>query len=93
MINSGEASGHQFLINSNNQTSNQWPCICPPCQSPINFSSVLSYSCYAYHTVMIKNDGKAYALGVNTDFRISKTLPKDIIKTEKEIIIHDGNNS
>lgn len=82
----------QFGDISNNQSKNQTPCVCPPIDSSLDVSSLLSYSCYGVHSVIIDKNGRAYGIGYNEDFRISKTLPKERFKTEHEIFIKDPSN-
>lgn len=79
-----------FPEKSNNRSLCKEPCISPPCDPLLNVSSLLSYSCYSDHAVLIKNDFKAYAKGSNKGFRISKTLPAEIFPNETEIVIKNS---
>ncbi|KAK8838286.1 hypothetical protein M9Y10_035709 [Tritrichomonas musculus] len=80
-----------FPEKSNNRSLCKEPCISPPCDHLLNVSSLLSYSCYSDHAVFIQNDFKAYALGSNKDFCISKTIPELTFSRERGIIILDSN--
>lgn len=79
-----------FPEKSNNRSLCKEPCISPPCDPLLNVSSLLSYSCYSDHAVLIKNDLKAYAKGSNKGFRISKTLPAENFPNETEIVIKNS---
>ena len=72
---------------SNNTNPYGIPTIDPPLDSNLKLSSIKSFSTYSNHTIFIKNDGTAYALGDNSDGRISNSIPKKTFKKPIEVVI------
>ncbi|KAK8887762.1 copper transport protein ctr1 [Tritrichomonas musculus] len=60
--------------------------------SHLDPNTMLSYSIYHNHALMITNDNKIYAVGNNTDYKISRTLPRQDIDhfTDFQIKVSDG---
>lgn len=65
--------------------------ISPPVNSHLNVSSLLAFSTFYEHSVWINKEGKAFAVGNNSDGRISSTLPNKTLDKETEIIIKNKN--
>lgn len=86
----GNDQFNQLIANSNSERDNVF--INPPLKSPLDPSSLLSYSSYYFHTVLVTTDGKLLGAGYNSDGRISDTLPKTIITEFTEFSIKDSNN-
>ena len=65
--------------------------ICPPCKSHFNPSTLLSFSAYFEHTIIINRNGRAYTIGNNKECQISPNLPKQVFYKETEIQFKDLN--
>lgn len=93
MIVAGLNRYNQLDEKSNSKNAYDYPTIIPPLKSHIDVSTIISFATYSQHSVWITNDGKAYAIGDNTDGRISSSLPKKQLNEETEIEIKgkDGN--
>lgn len=84
----GNDQYNQLIANPNNESGN--PFINPPLKLPLDPSSLLSYSSYYFHTVLVTTDGKLLGAGYNIDGRISDTLTKTIITKLTEFSIKDS---
>lgn len=62
-----------------------YPAIYPPHKSHINLSNLLSISLFYGHTVIVDVNNKAYAIGDNSEGKISSKLPHKVFETETEI--------
>lgn len=87
---SGENKNHQLGVESNNKSINGSQIVCPPDNLKLDVSSLLSISTYCNHTVWVTRDGKVHAIGDNTLFKISKTLPESDIKESSTFEIFDS---
>lgn len=65
----------QFREDSNSKDFDGEPIICPPVDSHIDISSILSYSKYERHLVWITKNKQAYAIEFNIYNKISSTMP------------------
>ena len=74
---------------SSKQSSGGAPIICPPCDSHLNISSLLSISAFTDHTIWITNEGQGYAVGDNRDGRILGTHNKEVIKESQRLELKD----
>lgn len=81
---------NQFGENSNNKNKDGYPIISPPLITSFDHSSLLSYSVYGWHSVLVKNVGTMQGTGYNGDHRISASLPKTGINQFTEFSIKDG---
>ena len=86
---------HEIIIGGNNdynqlgeKSNNQ--IICPLMKS-INPFSLLSYSVYYEHSVLIKRDGSLLGVGNNNNGQICDSLPKTKITEFTEFSINDSN--
>ena len=79
--------------NSNNISVFGSQVVSPPLTSQIDPSTLLSYSIYSDHMVIITNNGEAYGIGDNRDFRISTSLPKEKIYELTKFPIKDDTNN
>lgn len=93
MLVSGLNNYNQLGEESNNKNFSSTPVISPPVQSHLDISSLLSYSTYSSHTVRVMEDGHAYAVGDNNDYRIGGTLPQNFLKYDTEIKFINENDS
>lgn len=90
MIVAGLNRYNQLGEESNNKNSYGYSVIIPPLKSKIDTKQLLSYSSFSQHSVWISKYGEAFAIGDNIDARISKTLPKQLIKEPTQVIINDS---
>ena len=81
---------NQLIVQSNNRGEDNFPCVNPPMNAPLNTSDLLSFSIYSYHAVWITKDGKACASGSN-DGQIWPTLPREILN-QHTFEVTDQNN-
>ena len=70
---------YQLCDKSNNQSTYKTPVISPCIKSSLDISSLLSYSVFGNHSVIINRENKIYAIGDNRDNRICGSLPKTIL--------------
>ena len=69
----------QISSTSNNKyRTNKLPLVCPPLKSTIDFSKLISYSTYYWHSAIVKNDGTAYVMGFNGRKSHFESLPQKI---------------
>ena len=54
-----------------------------------NISSLLSFSTYNDHSILITTEGRGFAIGTNNGSRIIGTLPEGPFDKEEEIILKD----
>ena len=80
---------NQLGVKSNNKNRGGNPSIHPPLLLSIDHSSLLSYSIYGCHSVIVMSDGSLKGVGCNSDGRISSTLQKKIIKNFTDFSIKD----
>lgn len=80
----------QLCSESNNRSANNFPIVSPPGDSNLNISSLLSYSVYCDHSVLVTKKGKARGIGDNSGGRIHGSLPKEKISKWTEIEIKDN---
>lgn len=76
----------------NNKSAFGSPVISPPINSPIDSSSILCYSIYYCHSVIITKNYKTYGIGDNRDHRITTSLPSQKFAEMTEITIKNGEN-
>ena len=89
MIVAGENDFNQIEVDSENNFNLNNPnpiFVSPPLKLPFRNSPYLSYSVYNTHSVVVKNDGTAYAIGDNRKKQIHGSLPSTI-KTWTKISI------
>ena len=89
MLVCGDNTNNQLDTKSNEESLGGRPIINPHIKFHIDPSSMLSFSTYCDHTVWITHDGKAYAIGYNSDGRICGSLPKEIFTEDREVILKD----
>lgn len=75
---------------SNNQSTYKTPTISPSLQSHLDISTILSYSALGNHSIFITSENKLYAIGDNSDNRISGFLPKKVLNQYTEFNIKDA---
>ena len=78
---------YQLCDKSNNQSTYKTPVISPCIKSSLDISSLLSYSVFGNHSVIINRENKIYAIGDNRDNRICGSLPKTILNEYTEFSI------
>lgn len=83
---------HQLGVTSNTKNDDDDDSVSPPVELQLDPSSILSFSSYNDHTVIITCDGVLHAIGNNEDGRIGGTLPKETLEkfTEYSIADKDG---
>ncbi|KAK8898105.1 hypothetical protein M9Y10_000374 [Tritrichomonas musculus] len=81
----------QLGENSNGQSTWGDGIICPPCKSHLNIPSLLSFSFYFDHSIIVGRNWRAYAIGNNQEGQISPMLPKQTFNKETEIQFQDEN--
>lgn len=86
----GENKARQLGVDPNNKSIDGSQIVYPPDNFKLDTSSLLSFSVYSTHTVWITCDGKAHAIGDNTQFKISKSLPEENIKESTIFEIQDS---
>ena len=84
---------NQFGENPNNIGLDVYhrPIISPPLNSTLDSSSLLSYSIYGGHSVLVTKGGSLLGIGDNHDGRISSSLAKTKIDQFTEFSIKDDN--
>lgn len=90
MIVGGNNCYCQLCEKSNYTLMNGEKAIFPPIKSPLDTTTLLSYS-FLYNSIWVNQIGKAYALGNNTDLKINGTLPPKILLKNTEIKLQDKN--
>ena len=73
----------------NNKNGKGCPIISPPVKLSFDPSSLLSYSAYNDHSVLVMSDGSLKGVGNNKDGQISSTLQKTEIKNFTDFCIKD----
>ena len=73
-----------------NQSEDGNPIIFPPVKLSFDPSSLLSYSAYCEHSVVVTSDGSLKGVGDNRDGQISATLQKTVIDDFTDFCIKDG---
>lgn len=81
---------NQFGENSRKENQIGDPIILPLSKSQFNLSSLLSYSCQGFHSVLITRENKLLGIGDNSDGRISVSLPKEKFKEFTTFSIADS---
>ena len=77
MIVSGLNDFSQISFKSNcTNAVNKLPLVCPPLENPLDITQLQSYSTYYTHSIIVKNDGKAYVIGSNGRSCLFSGLPK-----------------
>lgn len=79
-----------LCANWNMKTDDGYKIVCPPTESKLDISTLVSYSVYCYHAVWITKNGHIYAIGDNIEKQIFQTLPKHFIEYQTEITIQDN---
>lgn len=82
---------YQLGERPNNQDEDGSPIITPPVRLSFDPSSLLSYSTYCSHAVLVMNDGSLKGVGLNKDGRISSTLQKTLVRDFTDFRINDSN--
>ena len=80
---------NQLGVKSNNINKTGMPIISPPLILSYDHSSLLSYSIYNSHSVLVKKDGSLHGIGYNTDGIICGSLTKTEISQFTEFSIND----
>lgn len=80
---------HQLGVTSNTKNNDDDDSVSPPVELPIDQSTILSFSSYNDHTVMITRDGILSAIGNNEDGKIGGTLPKETLQEFTQYSITD----
>lgn len=62
---SGANCNFQLGKKSNNKSTEGNPVVCSPVKLNIEPSSIISYSIYNFHAIMIKNQNKLLGIGFN----------------------------
>ena len=76
----------QLCENSNNKDAcGNDLVVYPLCNFEVDISSVLSLSFYAWQTVWVTKERRAYCIGHNITNLILGSLPQEVFKTKKEI--------
>lgn len=82
----------QLGVESNSTGDYKGLYACPPINSKIDIESIMSYSIYSTHSILIANDGRCFAFGYNGDGRIDGNYSNDPLnKKEIEIFDPEGN--
>lgn len=79
----------QLDKNSNNKNSDGDSIINPPCNFHIDRSSIFYFSMNYRHAAWTTYDHGSYAIGDNSDYRISGLLPNMILTEDTQIIFRD----
>lgn len=79
----------QLGVTSNLKYEDGFQIVCPPLKLFTDYSSLLSYSTYIHHTVIVLKNGKMAAVGDNRSGQICNSLPKKIICEFTEFSIVD----
>ena len=82
-----------LCANWNLKTKEGYRIVCPPNESNLDISSLISYSVYCYHAVWITKDGHAFAIGDNIEKQIYECLPKHFIEYKTEVTIQDNDRN
>ena len=88
----GSNVNFQLVKKSNNKHADGIQVICPPIELKVESSSILSYSVYNYHSVMIDDQHRLFGIGFNNNGEISRTLPKEKLEKFTEFSIKDNQN-
>ena len=85
----GNDQYNQLGEKSNNKEKDDIPIISPPMILSFDYSSLLSYSIYFCHSVLVQNNGSLQGIGYNLDGSISSSLTKANIRQFTEFSIKD----
>lgn len=87
---SGANTRDQLGEKANAKNPSRNSIISPPCNSHIDINSLLSYSAYDEHSVLITKDGKLLAIGNNENSQISGGLSRKVFKEFTEFNIKNS---
>ena len=79
--------------NNKSENVDGYSFISPPLNLSLNFSSLLSYSVYSDHPVLVTRGGSLLGIGYNSDGRITSFLKKTEISQFTEFSIKDDSGS
>ena len=85
----GDDEYNQLGEKPNNKNEDGTPVISPPLNLSLDSSSLLSYSVYCDHSVLVTRGGSLLGIGDNSDGRISSSLTKTEISQFTEFSIKD----
>ena len=91
MIVCGYDNFNQLGAKPNNKNEDGLPIIFPPVRLAFDPSSLLSYSAYRDHSVLVTCGGSLLGVGDNSNGRISSLLPKGVIDHYTEFAMKDRN--
>ena len=81
----------QLGVKTNKEVNDTWS-IYPPMNLSIDPASILSFSVYIYHSVIVMNDGSLKGIGENSEGQINPELQRSIIDKFTDFCIKDSNN-
>ena len=81
---------NQLGVKPNNIIDNYDPFVSPPVKFSFDLSSLLSYSSYGYHSVLVTSDGSLKGIGDNLNGQISATLQEKAVDDFTDFCITDG---
>lgn len=83
---------NQLYEGSNNKTKLHLPVISPPCDSPLDISTLLSFSVFSNHTIWVTKDGITHSVGDNRHGEIYGLLPRKVLENRVDYEIKDNQN-
>lgn len=81
---------NQIYEGSNNKNNLHLPVISPPCDSPLDISTLLSFSVFSNHTIWVTKDGVTHSVGDNRHGEIYGLLPRKILENRVDYEIKDN---